>query len=107
LAHRTFTDSRGVIWDVWAVAPMLPERRSGVFERRRQPRGSPSRRRAVDASRVRVSAEYAEGWLAFESKHDKRRLAPVPDGWEQFDDVALGRLVEQAAPAGRPRRLIE
>jgi hypothetical protein len=56
---------------------------------------------------MRVSGAYEKGWLAFESKHDKRRLAPVPEGWENFDDRELGRLVEQARPAGRSRRLIE
>jgi len=96
-----------VTWDVWEVYPTSCERRSGVTDRRRQPRGTPDRRQVIDTSRIRVSGAYAQGWLAFESKHDKRRFAPVPDGWEALEDLELGRLVEQAAPAGRPRRLIE
>lgn len=107
MAHRTFTDSKRVTWEVWEVYPTLPERRSGVVDRRRQSRGMPDRRQVGDTSRVRVSGGYAQGWLAFESKHDKRRLAPVPDGWEGLDDIELGRLVEQAAQVGQGRRLIE
>jgi hypothetical protein len=107
LAHRTFIDSRRVTWDVWEVGPTSPERRSGVADRRHHSRAARDRRRSVDVSSMRVSGAYAQGWLAFESKHDKRRLAPVPEGWEEFDDRELGRLVEQARPAGRPRRLIE
>ena len=107
MAHRTFTDSKRVTCDVWEVNPTSHERRSGVADRRRQSRGTPDRRRTVDTSRVRVRGAYANGWLAFESRHDKRRLAPVPEGWEDLDDIDLGRLVEHATPVGRPRRLIE
>jgi hypothetical protein len=107
LAHRTFIDPKRVTWDVWEVAPTSPERRSGAVDRRHRSRGTPGRRQILDISRVRVSGAYAQGWLAFESRHDKRRLAPVPDGWEDLDERALCRLVEQARPAGRPRRLIE
>jgi hypothetical protein len=105
LGHRTFTDSKRVAWEVWEVIPTSRERRLGADDRR--PRGTPDRRHTVDFSRVRVSGAYADGWLAFESRHDKRRLTPVPEGWEELDEVALGHLVEQAAPVGRPRRLIE
>jgi hypothetical protein len=107
LAHRTFTDSKRVTWDVWEVGPTSPERRSGVADRRHKSRSAADRRQMLDISRMPVSGAYAQGWLAFESKHDKRRLAPVPEGWDDFNDRELGRLVEQASPAGRPRRLIE
>jgi hypothetical protein len=107
LAHRTFIDSKRVTWDVWEVIPTSHERRSEIGDRRRQPRRTPDRRQVVDRSRARGSGPYAQGWLAFECKHDKRRLAPVPDGWEELDDLELGRLVDQAASVGRPRRLIE
>ena len=106
MAHRTFTDSKRVTWDVWEVNPTSHERRSGVVDHRRQRRGT-DRRQVLDTSRVRVSGAYAQGWLAFESRHDKRRLAPLPEGWEELDELELGRLVERAAPVGRPRRLIE
>ena len=38
------------------------------------------------------------GWLCFESTSAKRRLAPVPRGWDDLDDDALRSLLGKAAP---------
>lgn len=69
MAHRVF-HRHGRRWEVWEV-----RLRDG--------------RRSVDP-------ELTEGWLTFESMLEKRRLAPIPDGWEELDDEALGRLCESA-----------
>jgi len=105
MAHRKFTDSFGIEWDVWEVEPSRAERRTGG-ERRTGARG-PDRRRASDGPRVRISSELAHGWLCFQSRIEKRRLVPVPEGWEQLPDEDLRRLLEKAGLAGRPRRLID
>ena len=119
MGHRSFTDAAGVVWDVWDVIPQWTERRSGgdrrraendedvdppVLERRRktQRRGD-----TQDLSRVRIASGLSRGWLAFESARDKRRLAPVPPGWESMSDTELAGLCASATQAPSKRRLIE
>ena len=107
MPHRQFTDSKLTTWEVWDVEPSRAERRTNATDPRRAPRTSGQRRRAEDRARVRIHSDLAHGWLAFESKHDKRRLTPIPTGWEALDPVALEQLCEQARSVGRPRRLLE
>ena len=107
MAHRRFTDSRLIVWEVWDVYPTNVERRSGV-DRRRAPRRDPDRRQWASLEpRLRVRPPYEQGWLAFEARHERRRLAPIPDGWDSLDEAGLDRLCAQARSVGRPRRLIE
>jgi hypothetical protein len=54
-----------------------------------------------------MGSDLAHGWLAFESKHDRRRLAPIPEGWDTFDASALERLCAAARSIGKPRRLLD
>jgi hypothetical protein len=107
MPHRQFTDSKHTTWEVWDVEPSDAERRARSKDRRRSRRTSGERREVQDRSRVRITSGLAHGWLAFESKHDKRRLSPIPTGWEAFDASALEQLLEQARSVGRPRRLLE
>ncbi len=104
MAHREFTDSSRVTWDVWEVYPNLGDRRAAPGDRRRFIRESADRRTAFNPARV--SPEYEHGWLAFQSGTERRRLAPVPIGWEQLDERGLEQLCRVATPVGRPRRLI-
>ena len=107
MPHRQFTDSKHTTWEVWDVEPSQAERRARASDRRGSRRTSGERRRLDDRARVRISTDLAGGWLAFESKHDKRRLTPIPTGWEGLDELALEQLCEQARSVGRPRRLLE
>ena len=119
MGHRSFTDRSGVLWNVWDVVPQWTERRSGGDRRRPEedPDADPpvlERRRQVqrrgetgDGSRVRIAAGLSRGWLAFESAGDKRRLAPVPAGWESLSDAELEALCAKATQAPPKRRLIE
>lgn len=105
MAHREFRDPTGRRWDVWSV---IPER----AERRRQTAALPStaeRRRQADSEyRVPLGEQWTRGWLAFETRGEKRRLAPIPDGWEQASDAELDAMRERATPIARPpRRLAE
>lgn len=107
MPHRQFTDSKQTTWEVWDVEPGHAERRAGGGERRRSSRNSGERRRVQDRARVRIKSDLAHGWLAFESRHDRRRLAPIPDGWDELDADSLERLCQSARSIGKPRRLLD
>lgn len=104
MAHRSFVDTAGTAWDVWDVVPRWIERRVGE---RRAPQSAPSaeeRRRAGERRvrtdphelRVRVSPGMESGWLAFSSRDEKRRYAPIPEGWEGAPESLLESLCRQA-----------
>lgn len=96
MSHRLFHDEQGRSWEVWAVFPEVVERRLNE-ERRATPREAPDRRQRVDI-RFRMAPELRHGWLAFQSGYERRRLAPIPSGWEDLTDEALGELARSAIP---------
>jgi hypothetical protein len=93
VSYRTFLDSQGKRWEVWLITPAAAERRKadrraassggaaykGGLDRRR----TPERRRGPFWRSAAVASEYSNGWLCFETEGEKRRLAPVPPGWEE------------------------
>ena len=94
MSYRTFLDSTGKRWEVWLVTPAAAERRrvdrraaatargedlSGFADRRH----TPDRRKNPFRRTIEVASEYSKGWLCFESEGEKRRLAPVPEGWDE------------------------
>lgn len=88
---RGFTDSTGVEWRVWEV---FPTKAGATF---------------VESSHTSLKTSlketpFANGWLCFESPIEKRRLAPIPDGWEFRDLTALEALCRKAAPVVAKRR---
>jgi len=64
----------------------------GVSDRRI----TPERRRNPFRRNVDVASEYSNGWLCFEGEGEKRRLAPVPDGWEQAGPATLAGWLQRA-----------
>lgn len=94
MAHRSFCDSRGRMWEVWEVHPENWERRFGG-ERRRAPRPAADRRQVAER-RPSVPNELRDGWLAFASPTERRRLAPIPPNWATLSDAELQRLVDAA-----------
>lgn len=84
-----------------------PDRRSGVERRQIESRrGEDDRRSGVDrrtAPRIKapLPGSYGTGWLCFESDGEKRRLAPVPDGWETSDDECLVECLGRAVQSRR------
>ena len=94
-------DEHGVFWTVWEVVPQMSERR----RRRLGPPGGKERRVLQVGPFAAIRADFAEGWLTFESRGERRRLAPPPKDWEHFPDGRLAELCARAEPAGRPRRL--
>jgi hypothetical protein len=80
---RGFTDSTGVEWRVWEVFPSRAPSEMGTGE--------------LTRSSLKDTA-FAHGWLCFESATDKRRLAPIPRGWEFLDTATLEQLRAKASP---------
>lgn len=100
--RKTFVDVLGTVWDVWEVYPRLIERRL-MRERRAARRGSDERRH-VPVGRPTLPRQILGGWLALQSKHERRRIMPVPDHWEDLDDRALQALLVHSKLSSRPRR---
>lgn len=74
---------------VWNVMPHFSPGRSGD-ERRQQTLSVPQERRGPhDRRGLNPPPDWINGWLCFESKAERRRLCPVPAGWEQFDENEL------------------
>jgi len=70
---RDFTDAAGVRWTVWNTVPFT----TGV-----------------------VTSMQA-GWLTFESSQGRRRLSPVPEGWERASVDRLSSYCADAQPVSR------
>ena len=77
---RAYTDSTGVEWRVWDVFPSA---------------GTSDVQAEVLSGSLQHTA-FANGWLCFESEREKRRLAPIPAGWELHDPTYLDQLRLQA-----------
>jgi len=89
---RGFTDSTGVEWRVWEVFPNKGSDKGNAD--------------ALSRSSLNGTA-FANGWLCFESADEKRRLAPIPNGWEFRDTNNLEQLRDKAtlvSPTRRPAR---
>lgn len=107
MAHREFIDSKQIAWAVWDVYPARGDRRAPMADRRQFIREEEDRRTVIGVAGLRISPEYQAGWLAFQSGVERRRLAPVPPGWDKLDGPQLEQLCEVARPLGRSRRLVE
>jgi hypothetical protein len=72
---RDFMDADGVTWRVWSTVPTVA---------------------TTERSRV-------EAWLTFESGGMRRRLSPIPEGWEYASTSALAAFCARATvvPAGQ------
>jgi hypothetical protein len=86
---RGFTDSTGVEWRVWEVFPN---------------KGSDKSNAELSRSSLKGTA-FANGWLCFESSEEKRRLAPIPAGWEFREIKILEELRNSATPVAPLRRV--
>jgi hypothetical protein len=94
MTHRKIRDADGKSWDVWEVYPSAVERRmSGEYPAARREDGSTEERREI---KVLVPTALQQGWLAFQSGDDRRRLAPIPNRWIDLDDTALFALLSRA-----------
>jgi hypothetical protein len=97
MAYREFVDRCRIPWAVWSVAPTRSERRARDTRRSAERAKRDRRHRsAAPTVRLRVSAPLSAGWLCFESAAEKRRLVPVPPGWQQMSDRGLEELCARA-----------
>ena len=80
ITHRVFDDIRGKRWHTFAV------------------HGS-----EATVERAALPEAFRHGWLVFESNDEVRRVAPVPDKWEELSTEELRQLCYNAA--GAPRRI--
>ncbi len=95
---RSVVDGSGIEWQVWEVRPSWAGRRTPA-------EGMPP----VGAALPSLAPHLEGGWLTFQSpRGDRRRIVPIPTGWEALDEPGLRRLLERAEvqPASN-RRLIE
>ncbi|HET6762773.1 MAG TPA: hypothetical protein VFH27_03850 [Longimicrobiaceae bacterium] len=104
MAIRSFDDEQGRAWRAWCVIPGTPvrtERRTGTDRRSPDPVlawREAERRAEEDRRRTHrlVAPEYRKGWLAFESGGERRRMVPVPPGWDELPDAELAALCHRA-----------
>jgi hypothetical protein len=106
VSYRTFLDSAGKRWEVWLVTPAAAERRKAdrraaasraeSFDGFADRRKTPERRKSPFRRTVEVASEYSKGWLCFEGEDEKRRLAPVPEGWEEAGPDRLATWLQAA-----------
>ena len=71
---REFTDVFGVRWTVWSTTPHTT---------------------------VGVAQHLRTGWLCFESPGMRKRLSPIPAGWEEANAGQLRAWCRQATPVDR------
>lgn len=105
MAHREFRSADGRHWAVWSVQPEYAERRvadaASDVPRTKERRGH-------NEYRVPLATKYSNGWLCFETKGEKRRLAPFPKSWDSLADEELDALREKATRVEHAsRRLVE
>lgn len=96
--HRQFRDSNAVDWEVWEVMPVsaiqpLLDRRS----RLRTHDDGPQKSRTDEW--LLPKPGMSQGWLLFESRRERRRLVPIPEGWADLSVEGLEVLCGRAAPA--------
>jgi hypothetical protein len=103
MALRAFSDSGGNEWLAFDVIPRADERRR--FDRRalREARSQPRDRRDVDrrftvGGRSHLVHCVADGWLCFERGPERRRLFPIPAGWQRCSDAELDAYCQSARP---------
>ena len=72
---------RGVAWTIWDVRPT-----------------SVARLRLTGATEV-----LEAGWLCFESAGEKRRVVPIPEGWDSWPEAKLVVCLEGAEVHARRR----
>lgn len=96
MTHRIIRDPSGQSWDVWQVEPLVWN------DITREVEGGVARADAHElALPSLIDPALANGWLCFESRGERRRLAPIPLGWERMTDSELEALCAWAAVVPR------
>jgi hypothetical protein len=86
---RDFTDRTGVPWRVCEMT-----RSSAVDPRPRERRAEARSAERAFVTKQRPLMRPAEvSWLCFESRDERRRMSPAPDGWHDLPDDELEDLL--------------
>ena len=94
---REFADSLGRVWQAWDTRPSsLGHLTKGESAFTRFV-ATTAKREGKEPTTVRE--QYAEGWLTFRLENARRRLAPIPAGWDGADDSTLQRYLNSAIDA--------
>jgi hypothetical protein len=109
LTERTFRDTTGAEWRVLEVRPSYRDRRQRTERRLAASNPVVERRRGVDrrirpGARLLLRESFQGGWLCFlpgRGDGARRRIAPIPPGWQAFSDHELARFIEER-PAESP-----
>ncbi len=110
MPYRIFEDSRGTEWQVWDIVLRLEERRTNEADRRADRAGMAfadrrqDERRISNTRRPSLRGSYSQGWLAFDSGSEKRRLMPIPGDWTTCRPERLEEYVSAAAKVNGSRR---
>ena len=86
MTHRIFQDENGTSWEAWDVRPSIVQltlRQTGVASASNNPGFA-------------LPPDLRDGWLAFHSADESRRLAPIPVTWSMLSDAELCQLAETA-----------
>jgi hypothetical protein len=113
LTERVFRDTRGAEWRVLEVHPSYRDRRRGEDRRQtaaRATRQAAERRRGADrrvrpGGRLLLGESFQSGWLCFLAGDGgtRRRVAPIPPGWQGFSDHQLARFLDDHPADLSPR----
>ena len=86
MAVRSVLDQSGVEWQVWEVRPSWAGRRT-----------PPAALPPVGSARPSLAPHLEGGWLTFQAAGgERRRIVPIPAGWEALDGAGLRRLLQRA-----------
>src|SRR5262245_17954742 len=99
MTYRQFQDRDGRAWEAWDVHPSTAQRM--LESTRTTTNASEARPVETHAGRVILPPELQDGWLAFQSGLDARRLAPIPMKWQDLSDFDLASLAETTLPSRR------
>jgi hypothetical protein len=111
--HRTFLDDLARLWNAWDVIPAWGERRARDRRVRADAGGRSIDRRLRERRRLRglriaLPPRLANGWIAFECGDERRRVAPIPHGWDALPEPGLRELWREAEHLPpRRKRLVE
>ncbi len=97
MSLREFADSSGNVWQAWDTHPQRIEHLKKGESAFTRFVATTAKREGTEPTTVRE--QYSEGWLTFKLASTRRRLAPIPDGWERAEDATLQRYLGLASEA--------
>ncbi len=93
---REFVDAAGVAWQAWDVQEAVARRQ--LHRRKRHTLGYTGEERRKRRDRRFRRARTPAAWLAFASPTEKRRIYPIPQGWDAASEEDLRRWCSEALP---------